>query len=198
MIEHRDLLDVENRWSYLVLLAALFRYLYLKRQIDSYDEQYEYTKESVLRYTHWMLSNERPFMEDKSQLEFPNDTWVAQDVRKAMLMFQASELDHENADQYRKLGQKWLEEHTETLKHSKERHFSRILIILMQNYGPQLLASTSPSANNPAAPARHNWTPPVLTWRLLLSRIGGRALRALVTFRPSREKSWLNTRLDRH
>lgn len=198
VIENRDLLDVENRWSYLVLLAALFRYLYLKRQIGSYDEQYDYTKESVLRYTQWMLSNERPFMEDKSQLEFPNDTWVAQDVRKAMLMFQASELDHENAEQYRKQGQKWLREHTETLKYSKERHFSRILIILMQNYGPQLAASSSASTNNPAVPAQHHWTPPVLTWRLLFSRIGGRALRALVTFRPSREKNWLNTRLDRH
>lgn len=198
VIENRDLLDVENRWSYLVLLAALFRYLYLKRQIGSYDEQYDYTKEAVLRYTQWMLSNERPFMEDKSQLEFPNDTWVAQDVRKAMLMFQASELDHENAEQYRKQGQKWLKEHTETLKHSKERHFSRILIILMQNYGPQLPATPGLSVNNPAAPAQHHWTPPVLTWRLLFSRIGGRALRALVTFRPSREKSWLNTRLDRH
>lgn len=198
VIENRDLLDVENRWSYLVLLATLFRYLYLKRQINSYDEQYDYTKESLLRYTQWMLSNERPFMEDKSKLEFPNDTWVAQDVRKAMLMFQASELDHENADQYRKQGLKWLKEHTETLKHSKERHFSRILIILMQNYGPHLLASSSPSTDNPAAPEQHHWTPPVLTWRLLFNRISGRVLRALVTFQPSREKRWLSTRLDRH
>lgn len=198
VIEHRDLLDVENRWSYLVLLAALFRYLYLKRQIDSYDDQYEYTKESVQRYTRWMLSNERPFMESKSQLEFPNDTWVAQDVRKAMLMFQASELEHENAEQYRKLGQEWLEELTETLKHSEESHFSRILIILMQNYGPQMLTVPSPLANDRATSVDQHWAPPVLTWRQLVSRIGGRALRALVTFRPSREKSWLNTRLDRH
>jgi len=198
VIERRDLLDVENRWSYLVLLAALFRYLYLKRQIDSYDEQYEYTKESVLRYTHWMLNNERPFMDDKSQLEFPNDTWVAQDVRKAMLMLQASELDYENADQYRELGQKWLDEFTGTLKHSKESHFSRIIIILMQNYGPQLLATPSPAENDAATTVHQHWEPPVLTWRLLLARIGARALRALVTFRPTREKTWLNTRLDRH
>ncbi|WP_100640502.1 hypothetical protein [Marinobacter salexigens] len=198
VVEHRDLLDVENRWSYLVLLAALFRYLYLKRQVNGYDEQYEYTKASVLRYTHWMLNNERPFMEDQSQLEFPNDTWVAQDVRKAMLMFQASELDDENADQYRELGKKWLKEHTGTLKHSKESHFSRILIILMQNYGPQLLENPNSLSNDATAPAHQHWTPPVLTWKLLLSRLGGRLLRALVTFRPSHERHWLNTRLDRH
>ncbi|WP_292272627.1 hypothetical protein [Marinobacter sp.] len=198
MIEHRGLHDVENKWSYLVLLSVLFRYLYLKRQIDAYDEHYAYAKESVLLYTHWMLSNERPFMENKRQLEFPNDTWVAQDVRKAMLMFQASELDAENTDQYRKLGQNWLKQHTITLKHSKESHFSRILIILMQNYGPQLLATPSHLSKDPDTTVHHQWELPVLTWRLILSRIAKRALKAIVTFRPYREKSWLNTRLDRH
>lgn len=198
LIEQRDLLDVENRWSYLILLAALFRYLYLKRQIDCKDEQYEYTKESVLHYTRWMLSNERPFMEEQSQLEFPNDTWVAQDVRKAMLMFQASELDHGNGHQYWQLGQKWLEEFTGTLKHSDERHFSRILIILMQNHGPHMIAARTPLIHDPAKQIQHHWTPSILTWSILLSRIGRRVLRALTTFRPSREKHWLNTRLDRH
>ena len=197
VIEHRNLLDVENRWSYLVLLNSLFRYLYLKRQIDGEDEQYEYTKESVLHYTRWMLKNERPFMADKTQLEFPNDTWVAQDVRKAMLMFQASELDHENFGQYQKQGRKLLEEVTGTLRYSHETHFARILVILMQNHGPQMLATASPLANSRVTSVHQHWAPPILTWRLLIFRIGGRALRALSTFRPSREKLWLNTRLDR-
>ena len=197
VIEHRNLLDVENRWSYLVLLSSLFRYLCLKRQIDGEDEQYEYTKESLLLYTHWMLKNERPFMADKTQLEFANDTWVAQDVRKAMLMFQASELDHENSGQYQKQGRKWLEEVTGTLQYSQESHFSRILVILMQSHGPQFLATSSSLANDRVTSVHKHWTPPVLTWRLLISRIGGRALRALLTFRPSREKLWLTTRLDR-
>ncbi len=197
VIEHRDLLDVENRWSYLVLLAALFRYLYLKRQLDGEDEQYEYTKASLLHYTHWMLKNERPFMADNAQLEFPNDTWIAQDVRKAMLMFQASELDYENSAQYRKLGQKWLGDFTGTLQHSRESHFSRILIILMQNYGPQLLTTSSPLTQNQLTSPHRHWTPPILTWRLLMARIGARALRALLTFKPSRERLWLNARLDR-
>ena len=197
VIEHRNLLDVENRWSYLVLLSSLFRYLCLKRQIDGEDEQYEYTKESLLLYTHWMLKNERPFMADKTQLEFANDTWVAQDVRKAMLMFQASELDHENSGQYQKQGRKWLEGVTGTLQYSQESHFSRILVILMQSHGPQFLATSSSLANDRVTSVHKHWTPPVLTWRLLISRIGGRALRALLTFRPSREKLWLTTRLDR-
>ncbi|NWN90430.1 hypothetical protein HLV39_02810 [Marinobacter adhaerens] len=196
-IEHRNLLDVENRWSYLVLLASLFRYLYLKRQIDREDEHYEYTKVSLLRYTDWMLKNERPFLTDKAQLEFPNDTWVAQDVRKAMLMFQASELDPENSSQYQEKGHKWLEETTTTLQRSKEAQFTRILVILMQNHGPQSLTASSPLPSSGVTPQHNDWVPPVLTWRQLIARIATRALRAILTFRPSRERLWLNTRLDR-
>lgn len=196
VIEHRNLLDVENRWSYLVLLASLFRYLYLKSQIGEEDEQYEFTKESVLRYTHWMLENERPFLTDKAKLEFANDTWVAQDIRKSMLMFQASELDNKNYDRYQEQGQKWLKDALETLECSQERHFSRIIVILMQNYGPQVLGTTEAAPNEHSTSVQRQWVPPVMTWKLLISRIGGRALRAITTFRPSREKLWLTTRLD--
>ena len=196
-IEQRDLLDVENRWSYLVLLASLFRYLYLKRQRDSEDGHYEYAKASALRYTDWILKNERPFMADKTQLEFPNDTWVAQDIRKAMLMFQASELDPENSAHYQEKGHKWLEEVTSTLQRSKEAHFARILVILMQNHGPQSLSASRPLSSSGLTSQRNDWVPPVLTWRQLIARIAARTLRAILTFRPSREKHWLNTRLDR-
>jgi len=196
-IEHRNLLDVENRWSYLVLLASLLRYLYLKRQIDCEDEHYEYAKESLLRYTQWMLNNERPFMADKSQLEFPNDTWTAQDIRKTMIMFQASELDHKNSGLYQEQGRKWLEEVTTTLRYSPERQFSRILVILMQNHGPQSLANSGVPANNCISSVHQHWSPPILTWSLLTMRICRRALHALLSFRPSRERLWLNARLDR-
>jgi len=196
-IEQRNLLNVETGWSYLILLASLFRYLYLKRQIDSEDEQYEYTKDSLLRYTHWMLENERPFLANKTQLEFPNDTWVAQDIRKAMIMFQASELDHENSARYQKTGQKWLEDVTRTLQCSQEAHLTRVLVILMQNHGPQSLISARPIPTNRVTALHSHWAPPVMTWRLLISRIGRRTLRAILTFRPLREIHWLNTRLGR-
>lgn len=196
-IEQRDLLNVESGWSYLILLSSLFRYLYLKGQIDCKDEHYEFTKEALLRYTRWMLENEHPFLADKTQLEFANDTWVAQDIRKAMIMFQASELDRENSPQYQKTGQSWLEEVTRTLQYSKEAHFTRILVILMQNHGPQSLHSLKPLPTNNLAASHSQWAPPVMTWKLLISRIGRRVLHALLTLRPLRELRWLNMRLDR-
>jgi len=196
-IEKRNLLNVETGWSYLVLLASIFRYLYLKREIHEKDQNYDFAKDALLLYTSWMLENERPFMTDKIQLEFPNDTWVAQDIRKAMLMFQASELDPEKSIQYQKTGQKWLEDITNTLQYSQEVHFSRILVILMQNYGPQMLTESELQCDDRAVNPNRHWAPPVMTWRLLIARVGQRMARALLTFRPSREITWLITRLDR-
>ena len=196
-IEQRNLLNVETGWSYLILLASLFRYLHLKRQIDREDEHYQFTKDSVLHYTSWMLDNERTFLADKTQLEFANDTWVAQDIRKAMIMFQASELDHENSTRYQKMGQTWLEEVTRSLQCSQEAHFTRIFVILMQNHGPQSLSPPKPLQNKNRASLPSHWAPPIMTWRLLVSRVGQRALRAILTFRPLRELHWLNSRLDR-
>ncbi|WP_298447380.1 hypothetical protein [uncultured Marinobacter sp.] len=196
-IELRDLLDVENRWSYLIFLASLSRYLNVKRLFDSEDEHYEYTKASLLHYTDWMLKNERPFMTDVTQLEFPNDTWVAQDLRKAMLMFQASELDPEKSAKYRERGGNWLQEVTEVLQHSKEAHFTRILVILMLIHGPQTLATDKCLSCSGTTSVTGHWPRPVLTWRQLSSRIVTRVLRAIKTFKPSRERIWLNTRLDR-
>lgn len=196
-IVKRNLLNVEAGWSYLVLLASIFRYLYVKRELDEIDEPYEFANSSLLHYTRWMLDNERSFMADKSQLEFANDTWIAQDIRKAMLMFQASELDYGNAIKYWRAGQKWLENVTATLQCSDEAHLTRVLVILMQNHGPQTLTKPELTQAECLGNLSRNWAPPVMTYRLLIARIGQRLIRALLTFRPSREITWLNTRLDR-
>src|SRR5690554_5428536 len=43
-IEARNLLDVEIGWSYLILLAAIFRYLWTKREMGETDETYHYAQ----------------------------------------------------------------------------------------------------------------------------------------------------------
>lgn len=196
-IEHRNLLNIETRWSYLILLSSLFRYLWLKRQMDVEDKVYQYTRASVLRYAQWMLLHERPFLVSKAGLEFANDTWVAQDIRKAMILFQASELAPNNAPRYQETGKQWLDDVTKTLLTSPEAHFTRIIVILMQNYGPQSILSTE--LYSPSNPDRVDnlRSPPVMTWRLLTLRIGTRMLKGLLSFRPMRELRWLLARLDR-
>lgn len=80
--ESLDLLDVENKWFYLIFLQALGRYLELKISMNQIDNMYAYAQTTLLRYADWMVEHEQPFLTHPEKLEYPNETWAAQDVRK--------------------------------------------------------------------------------------------------------------------
>ncbi|MCK0163992.1 hypothetical protein [Marinobacter sp. S6332] len=196
--DERNLLDVETGWSYLVLLISITRYLLIKAQHQEQDQNSQYARHALIRYTQWMQNHEQPFLAQTDQLEFPNHTWVAQDIRKAMLLCIASHLDPEQAEDYLQQANIWLEEIQDTLKNSPEAHFTRIVVILMQNQVPQ-----QPIANPDLAADTNALSPAVanantrLTWTTLMNRILRRAIIALLAFRPAKEKAWLQARLDR-
>lgn len=81
-IEALDLLDSENKWFYLMFLQALGRYLELKISLKEIDEMYSYARITLLRYADWMAIHEYPFLDKPEKLEFPTETWAAQDMRK--------------------------------------------------------------------------------------------------------------------
>lgn len=193
-IEQRELLNAELRWSYLVLLAAIVKYLQIKIEAGQIGDAYHYARDALVHYTRWMVANERPFLSMPEQLEFPNHTWVAQDIRKAMLMFQASRIDPEWSDRYLAKGQEWLEYVTITLQDSPEGHYTRILVLLMLNHGPhhawqQQMAY--PALDNP-----RSYSAPHLTWATLTQRVAKRIIKCVINFRPARERAWLKTRMN--
>ena len=47
------------------------------------DCRFVYARDSLLAYSRWMADHEYPFLEKPDVLEFPNETWAAQDMRKA-------------------------------------------------------------------------------------------------------------------
>lgn len=197
-IDQRNLLDVEIGWSYLILMASIARYLWTKRQLSQIDDAYHYAKESLLHYTSWMQIHERPFLQEAQQLEFANDTWVAQDVRKAMLMFNAAGLTHgQKSEDYIAKGDIWLESSCTSLAQSPEKHFSRILVILAQNYGPQHIRPGTCCASNQSQKTKQTKEQPLLTWQQLAVRILQRIGLGLIQFRPTREKAWLKARINR-
>lgn len=197
-IEKRDLLDTEIGWSYLILLASIARYLHLKEEAGELDEHWCYARDSFLHYTEWMLKHERPFLSDTTGLEFANDTWTAQDIRKAMLMFQAAQEDPLKAPDYQAKGREWLDYVTTALESSPERGLTRLQIILLQNYGPQHL-DVPDDAQRPAEQNDSSITyqAPLLGWGSLVGQIVARLMKGLLHFRPRREKAWLEARLDR-
>lgn len=82
-IEKRNLLDRENRWMYTIFLKSLCRYLDVKTECCELDDRFGYARESLVKYARWMVRYEDLYLNDRSKLEFPNETWAAQEFRKA-------------------------------------------------------------------------------------------------------------------
>jgi hypothetical protein len=82
-IGERNLLDVERRWFYTVFLQALGNYLDYKIELQSLDAMYQYARTSLLHYADWMVDHEYPYLDRPEILEYPTETWAAQDMRKS-------------------------------------------------------------------------------------------------------------------
>jgi len=130
----RNLEDIEAGWSYLIYLQAVCKYLELKTSLQEVDEASVYARDSLLHYVDWMLENESPFLSNAERLEYPNHTWTAQDLRKASLFYVASLYSRDKKSVYLKAAHFYVRFVEETLVNEDTRHYSRILILLMQNY----------------------------------------------------------------
>jgi hypothetical protein len=82
-VQKRNLLDVENRWFYTMFLQALGKYLDHKAERSDLDAMYAYGRASLLHYARWMAEHEVPTLSRPEILEYPNETWAAQDMRKS-------------------------------------------------------------------------------------------------------------------
>jgi hypothetical protein len=78
-----DPLDAENRWSYTVFLQALGKYLEYRAERGMVDAKFDYARAVLLKYAMWMCAHERPYLDTPERLEYPTETWAAQDIRKA-------------------------------------------------------------------------------------------------------------------
>lgn len=77
-----DLLNAELRWFYTMFLQALGVYLDYKIDLGRLDAMYAYGRETLLHYARWMAAHERPILDTPEALQYPTETWAAQDLRK--------------------------------------------------------------------------------------------------------------------
>jgi hypothetical protein len=89
--EQLNLRDAETRWSYLVFLQVLGAYLDLKIELGQRDVMCAFAQASLMRYARWMLEHEEPFLARAGRLEYPTETWPAQDVRKSCVLDYAAQ-----------------------------------------------------------------------------------------------------------
>jgi hypothetical protein len=127
-----DLLNAELRWSYTIFLAALCRYLRHKADAQQIDFMYSYAQTALLRYATWMVEHECPYFDRRSQLEFPTETWPAQEFRKANVLRQAAaHADEPLRSRLLTRGQELADRAWSDLLSFESRHVSRAVAIMM-------------------------------------------------------------------
>jgi len=89
-IADRDLGHIEMKWFYTMFLQVLGKYLDDRAERDHLDAMYAYGRASLLHYARWMLEHEHPYLEQPEKLEFPTETWAAQDIRKSDIFYFAA------------------------------------------------------------------------------------------------------------
>jgi hypothetical protein len=136
-IAKRELMDVENRWMYTIFLQSLERFLDCLEQHNLLGEAYEYGRKSLLHYARWMLENESTYLTQASILEYPNETWAAQDLRKAIILLSSVKLaNNSECSLFRSKALCLTEQALDELFRFPSKTLTRPLAIVMQNCMP--------------------------------------------------------------
>ena len=158
-----DPLDAENRWSYTVFLQVLGKYLEYRADLGLIDARFEYARAVLLKWAAWMSANERPYLERPERLEYPNETWAAQDIRKAAVFeFAARYTPEEGARaSFLSRADSFVDYSIRTLLEAPTGRLTRPLVLLLA-YGVQR-PMTELAAARPPAPLqrfeRETFTP---------------------------------------
>jgi hypothetical protein len=158
----RDLLYAERRWSYTAFLQALGRYLDDKVALGEIDARYAYAKASLVHYARWMAEFEYPYLDKPELLEYPTETWAAQDMRKSdVFKFAALHLRDEG-ERARALERAafFFNTSIQTLQGMPTRVFTRPLVILLSCF-MQAAFANAPVSLHPPAPEGVDFGEPV-------------------------------------
>ena len=121
----------EYRWSYLVFLQVLGKYLDLKRSWSEQDYRYFYARDSLLHYARWMVEKEVPYKDVLHKVEIPTETWPAQDIRKAHVLNQASRYaPASERDAFRRKARFFFDRCVEDLLSFETAHLTRPQVLL--------------------------------------------------------------------
>lgn len=133
-IEKRDLHDIENRWMYTVFLQSLGKYLARKVDLGEFDAMWQYAGSSLFLYARWVRDHESFYLERPEKLEFPNETWAAQDMRKCnVLLYAALHGDSDEGDSFMERAACFYHGALSYLRCADTKVFTRPLALLMQN-----------------------------------------------------------------
>jgi hypothetical protein len=133
-LQARNLLDTERRWFYTIFLQVLGAYLQVKEEAGERDDMHAYARRSLLHYARWMVSHERPYLERSEVLEFPTETWAAQDIRKADVFLWAAQYSSgAEREQFLERARFFFDYAVTFLTSSPTRNLTRPVVLVLAN-----------------------------------------------------------------
>lgn len=176
-IDSLDLLNVEARWSYTVCLSALAKYLSLKEEAGQCDESHQYAAACLRHYGRWMLAHEEPYFDHPEKLEYPTETWAAQELRKAnVLRLAAKYAESSEAEAMHRRGDQLADRAWFDLERFETRNVARALVLVMTEGTRDCWLRRSAGEGQSLSPAPGDF-PPAVAFQSQRDRIR-RALRS--------------------
>jgi YetA-like protein len=159
----RNLLDAENRWFYTMFLQALARFLDYKAGLGQLDFMYAYARAGLLHYTRWMAEHEYPYLDKPEILEYPTETWAAQDMRKSEV-FKHAALHATCAERTRFLERSdhFFRASVTKLSGMKTRTLCRPVVLMLKYGFMHAWFAQNPDATAPAPATDHDFGRPTV------------------------------------
>jgi hypothetical protein len=163
-----DLLHAELRWSYSIALQALLRFVHLASGQSV--QTCRFVLAALHRYGAWMQQSEKHFLDRPDELEFPTETWAAQDLRKGttMMMIARYQPESTSSDALFQAGKAFFDRALDQLFEFPTRSCTRPAAILLQQVPVLMAALESPMPPDIASMVHQDLTgpwPAAESWR---------------------------------
>ena len=104
---------------------------------------FAYASTCVLRYADWAKDNEYPYLEKPERLEFPNETWAAQDMHKSEMFRAAAKLSSgTEREAYLERAQHFFDYSVNTLRDMRSSTVARTTVLMLSFGYAQAYCST--------------------------------------------------------
>ena len=194
-IDLRELDNVEVNWYYVIFLQELIRYLDFKRDLDQFDNNFYYTRSTLLHYARWMVENEQPYLNSADKLEHANATWIAQETRKVDVLYAAYRYALKNRSPLLDKARFFRDYLISELTNADTLHYARIQALLLQNHGPSAFLDVAslpyPGFRDISIPDEKGC---FHTPGSHLKHMAGSWVTSLCKFRIGKEIRWIKTR----
>lgn len=134
-LESLDLLNAELRWFYTMHLQAIGEYLDHKSELCDFDSMFNFARQTLLHYARWMATHERPILDTPEQLQYPTETWAAQDIRKfEVFQYAARYCEADERERFLERANWFFEYVVKTLQTFPTKTYCRPMVLMM-NHG---------------------------------------------------------------